>query len=303
MKNERIARVFPRRTVATPSDELAFVDVPPMMGMPEFDEVHVSVAFTYDMPKAEELAYQWESVGVPVKMGGPAYNERGGDFVPGLYLKDGYVITSRGCPNRCWFCSVPKREGYMLRELPIVNGWNILDDNLLACSEQHIRDVFAMLDRQKHRPVFTGGLEAKILKPWHVDLLRGARTERLYMAYDTPDDFEPLVEAGKMLRAGGFTAASHVASAYVLVGYRGDTFEKAEKRLIETIEAGFQPYAMLFRNENGVIDDAWKPFQREWCRPIIVGQKFGEIWNKRREKYHDFIGIAESARRKNQDRC
>ena len=37
----------------------------------------------------------WRQVGVPVKIGGPAYNEHGGDFVPGRYLKKGYVITSR----------------------------------------------------------------------------------------------------------------------------------------------------------------------------------------------------------------
>ena len=77
--------------------------------------------------------------------------------MPGLYLKHGYTITSRGCHNNCWFCSVPKREG-ALRELPINDGWNILDDNLLACSENHIRAVFEMLKRQKHKPEFTGGI-------------------------------------------------------------------------------------------------------------------------------------------------
>src|SRR5665648_1110275 len=69
----KIARVFPRITKATPTDELVFTDCPPMF-MPEIDEVHVSVVFTYDMKHAEWLAMQWRSVGVPVKMGGPAYN-------------------------------------------------------------------------------------------------------------------------------------------------------------------------------------------------------------------------------------
>ena len=49
-----------------------------------------------------------------------------------MYMKPGYVITSRGCPNRCWFCAVPKREGYQLRELPVTDGWIVADDNLLA---------------------------------------------------------------------------------------------------------------------------------------------------------------------------
>lgn len=62
----RIARVFPRRTAATPTDELAFVNCnPPILAMPEVDEVHVSVAFTWDMPRAERLAPEWEMVGLP----------------------------------------------------------------------------------------------------------------------------------------------------------------------------------------------------------------------------------------------
>ena len=69
--------------------------------------------------------------------------------MPGMYLKKGYVITSRGCPNRCWFCSVPRREGGRLRELPITEGNIVLDDNLLACSRQHIEAVFEMLGRQE----------------------------------------------------------------------------------------------------------------------------------------------------------
>ena len=120
----RIARVFPRRTAATPDDMLAFTSTPPKY-VPEIEEAHVSVAFSYDMPKAERLAEAWMRVGVPVRVGGPAFGEPGADFVPSLYLKTGYTISSRGCPNnKCWFCSVPKREGG-LRELPITDGFNV----------------------------------------------------------------------------------------------------------------------------------------------------------------------------------
>ena len=92
-----IARVFPRRTTATPDDALAFTTPPPKQGLPDIDEVHISVAFSYDMEKAERLAEQWAALGVPVKVGGPATGTPGGNFVPGRYLKQGYVITSRGC--------------------------------------------------------------------------------------------------------------------------------------------------------------------------------------------------------------
>lgn len=267
--------MFPRQTKATPDDDLVFFDAPGMF-VPEIDEVHISAAFTYDMENAEWLAKQWSAVGVPVKMGGPAFNQPSGDFVPGRYVKQGYTITSRGCPNKCWFCQVPNREGG-LRELEIKDGWNILDDNLLACSDDHVRKVFQMLSRQKEKPEFTGGLEAKILKPWHAKELKRIKTKRMYFAYDTPDDYEPLLEAGKMLQEAGFTIASHNAHCYVLIGYKGDTFEKAEKRLTDTIKAGFVPYAMLYKDDYGKVDNQWKKYQREWLRPEIVGSKIKEL--------------------------
>jgi len=268
----RIARVFPRRTKATPNDPLAFT-TPPPKELPEADEIHISVAFTYDMEKAEALAEQWMKTGLPVKLGGPAFNQPGGDFVPGLYLKPEYVITSRGCPRHCWFCSVPKREGGKLRELPITEGWNVLDDNLLACSESHIRAVFAMLKQQPKKPVFTGGLEARLLQPWHIELLRSVKAQRMYFAYDTPDDYEPLVDAGKLLRDGGITKASHRAACYVLIGYNGDTMDAADQRLRRTWDAGFVPYAMLYRDKDGIVNPEWNRFQRSWIRPEIVLSK------------------------------
>lgn len=162
----KIARVFPRKTVATPDDELAFVGAPPKILL-DIDVVHISVTFSYDVERAEQLAEVWHKVGIPVKIGGVAMGDKGGIFVPGRYLRKGYVITSRGCPNHCALCTVPAREGD-LRELPITEGHNVCDSNILACSEKHIRGVFAMLKNQPERPIFTGGLEKKLLRSWHV---------------------------------------------------------------------------------------------------------------------------------------
>ena len=274
-----IARVFPRKTAATPDDALAFT-TPPPKELPDIDEVHVSLAFSYDRPKAEQLAKAWRRTGVPVKLGGPAMGEAGGDFTPGMYLKHGYVITSRGCPNEkgCWFCEVPKREG-PLRELPVTSGANLLDDNILACSEEHIKKVFAMLKRQKERPKLTGGLDAARLKAWHVDLIREARVQRMYFACDTPGEYEPLVAAGKLLRGGGISRVSHAAACYVLIGYNGDSFDKAEKRLRDVWAAGFVPFAMLYRNETGATSREWRKFQRAWVRPAIIFSNMREDKN------------------------
>jgi len=163
----RLLRVFPRRTRATPDDELAFVGDPTLFAAG--DRVHVSVAFTEDKPEAERLAASWRHV-APTEVGGVAYGDPGAEFIPGRYIKHGYTFTSRGCPRRCWFCSVWKRDP-VPRLLPIQDGWNILDDNLLACPEPHVRAVFAMLARQRRRVAFTGGLEAVALQDYQVGLL------------------------------------------------------------------------------------------------------------------------------------
>lgn len=269
----RIIRVFPRKTKATPDDDLVRIGKYPDL-FDEADEVHISVSFTWDRIKAEILANAWRRV-APVKIGGPALNEPGGDFVPGMYLKSGYVITSRGCPNRCWFCSVPKREGETVRELPITEGWNVLDDNLLACSDDHIRAVFSMLAKQKEPIEFTGGLEAARLKPWHCEEMKKLRIKQMFFAYDTPDDREPLWRAGGLLRYAGFKVHphSHSLRCFVLCGYPHDNIPSAEGRMKDTMNAGFTPMAMLWKSETGKRDPEWAKFQREWARPAIIYSK------------------------------
>jgi hypothetical protein len=268
----RLIRVFPRRTKASPDDGLAYFGPPDMFA--EADEVHVSVAFTYDKPRAEQLAEQWRHV-APVKVGGVAYGDRGDDFIPGRYIKHGYTFTSRGCPRRCWFCSVWKRDPDV-RLLPIQDGWNILDDNLLACPESHVRAVFAMLAKQKRRVEFTGGLEALSLQDYQVDLLAGLSPKpTMFWAYDPGDAFETLESAATRLLAAGFTRASHRLRCYVLIGFPKDTLAAATERLTAIAGVGFTPMAMLWKPETASQEQympgpEWRGFQRRWVRPAII---------------------------------
>jgi hypothetical protein len=271
-----IARVFPRRTKATPVDDYAFVGEPHLFVPDDITEVHVSVTFTWDLREAERLARIWSRI-APVKIGGPATGMRGETFIPGRHLKPGYVITSRGCDRNCWFCSVGAREG-ALRELPVTSGSNVLDDNLLACSDKHIAAVFEMLGRQKERAVFSGGIEAKRLKPRHVELFKNLRPKRIYFAYDTPDDLPPLEEAVRLFREAEYASRSTL-NCYVLIGYPGDSFEAAESRLGTVVRIGMTPMAMLYRDwirepsEDSEPSEEWKKFSRAWARPAAIFAK------------------------------
>ena len=273
----RILRVFPRRTKATPDDQLAYTGPPDLFaGSLDVDEIHVSVAFTHDKPRAEWLAEAWEKSGIArVKIGGVAYGDRGDEFVPGRYIKRGFTFTSRGCPRRCWFCSVWKRDPEV-RLLPIQPGWNILDDNLLACPEPHVRAVFDMLSRQTRRVEFTGGLKALALQDYQVDLLAQLSPRpSMFWAYDPGDAFETIESAARRLLEAGFTRASHRLRCYVLIGYPKDTVDLATKRLSEMVRIGLTPMAMLWQPEEPSQeryrpDAHWRAFQRLWARPAII---------------------------------
>jgi hypothetical protein len=263
-----IARVFPRPTKATPDDELAFVNTGPNLLTPDLEAVHVSVTFPWDMPRALELAREWEHL-APVTIGGPAAGDAGSDFIPGRFLRRGYVITSRGCPNRCWFCPVWKRDT-SVRELPIAEGWMVQDDNLLACSYQHVCRVIDMLSRQRERVEFTGGIEAARLEAWSAEAIRSVRPKQVFLAYDTPEDWEPLVRAAELFWKVGFTPRAHRIRAYVLCGWPKDTLAAAEHRMVRTVGLGVMPMAMLWRNQSGQTAPAWRKFQRRWARPRII---------------------------------
>lgn len=275
----RLIRVFPRKTKASPDDALAYFGPPDLFA--EADEVHVSVTFTQDKAIAEDLAEKWRSV-APVKIGGVAYGDKSLEFIPGHYIKPGYTITSRGCPRRCWFCGVWKKWPEP-NVLPVYDGWNVLDDNLLACPRDHVEAVFAMLRRVSKetgkRVEFTGGLEALSLQDYQVDLLASLKPRpNMFWAYDPGDEFSTLESASRRLLEAGFTVASHRMRTYVLIGYPQDTFEKAEARLHQMMSIGFTPHAMLWEPETKSAmkhkpPHEWRAFQRRWARPAIIHAK------------------------------
>jgi hypothetical protein len=254
-----IIRVFPRRTSYTPDDDMVFIGRPPLM-RPEAKEVHISCTFTWDKPVVEDLAEDWSNYYSNVTLGGPAYDDEGEFFTPGMYVKKGVVVTSRGCPNKCWYCFVPKREG-ALRLLPVVDGYDIIDNNLLACPEYHITKVLDMLERQGRACRFGGGLEARLLTEEFVWRLSKIGLQQAFFAYDRPGDVEACRQAFAMMREAGFSRQK--ICCYVLVGYRGDTQAEALKRLEWVKTQGATPFAMYYQTKGAV-------FVKQWIRPAAI---------------------------------
>ena len=260
-------RVFPRRTKWTPTDIDARVGYPPLMVFTQWPSdipVKVSATFSWDREEAYRLAKAWGSYFRDVEVGGPAFGDPGGEFTPGRFVKEGVVVTSRGCPKRCEFCLVPQREG-SIRELEIKDGWNIFDNNLLACSREHIEAVFEMLRRQKSAAHFTGGLDKTLLQPWHIDLLKSTRFKRAWFALDSESGFPALERAADLL--SDFSREKKYC--YALVGYEHETPTEAEARLIRIFKLGFMPFSMLYRGplegHKMSPNPEWRALIRKWC--------------------------------------
>ena len=68
----KIARVFPTKNSMLPDDDLSFSyqDDPRDLFFPNYDEVHISCTFTWDIPKAKELVERWSDGIHKVKLGG-----------------------------------------------------------------------------------------------------------------------------------------------------------------------------------------------------------------------------------------
>ena len=249
----------------TPDDDCSFIGMPGFgHPLPGIRMVEISVTFTWDKAYGERLLQEWQQFYPDVRLGGPAYDDPGDSFHPGRFLKQGYVITSRGCCRSCWFCMAARREG-PIRTLPIAEGSDILDNNLLACPRRHIEEVFGML-RSQRMVRFSGGLDCRLFRPWHAEAIRSLSLRNLWFAYDDPSCQKDLERAVVMLGL-----SREKMGCYVLAGYPGDTIEKAEIRVRRIYEIGCMPFAMLYRDEAGSrLDLAWRRWGRQWCRPALI---------------------------------
>jgi len=145
-------------------------------------------------------------------------------FEPLLWHNPAATFTTRGCPNKCGFCAVPKLEPEFkeisdFRPAPV-----ICDNNLLAASLRHLKNVvdrlkiFQMVD-------FNQGLEARRFTPEIADLLGGLKC-KVRFAFDHVNAESQLKTAIDLCRE----RTTKNIGIYVLIGYN-DTPEDALYRL------------------------------------------------------------------------
>lgn len=129
---------------------------------------------------------------------------------PQLDNKTAYGFLTRGCPNKCKWCVVPKKEGavhpYMDVDEIAINGRNnlvLMDNNVLA-SDYGLEQIVKIVDR-KYKVDFNQGLDARLITPEIADLLARVKWSRyIRLGMDSISQIPHVLNARKLLRDRGY---------------------------------------------------------------------------------------------------
>jgi hypothetical protein len=125
----------------------------------------------------------------------------------GIAYSVGYL--TRGCPNRCAWCIVPREEGRIradadLDEFVRHERVVLLDNNVLA--HPHGISQIQKMSAMRLKVDFTQGLDAKLIDRPMAELLAGLRWWKpLKLACDTQAGKQPLQKAVEILRRANVT--------------------------------------------------------------------------------------------------
>ena len=216
--------------------------------------LYISVPFTWLVGEANKIVEKWKG---EVLIGGPGLMTptHCEGFEPMLFHNPCATFTTRGCPNACPFCAVPKLEGDLV-EIPNFRPAPVVcDNNLLAASWKHLNRV---VDKLKIYPFvdFNQGLEARRFTPQVADLL-GKLKCKVRFAFDTWKVESQVADAIELCKR----RTTKDISVYCLIGYK-DTPDDAKARLELIRSWGVYPNAMRYqpldaKERNSDVEEGW----------------------------------------------
>lgn len=205
----------------------------------EYDIVYMAKVFTFTPDYG-----QWITNAQHIRRGGTGYDihstlPEGMEYVtpdysiyPSIDNKTAYGFLTRGCPNKCKWCVVPRKEGnvrpYMDVEQIAVDGRTnliLMDNNILAC-DYGLQQIQKIIDKG-YRVDFNQALDARLITEDIAKLLAKVRwLNQIRFGCDTPHQIGECERAMKMIDSYRDKPASYLM--YTMIG---SDFDEAVSRI------------------------------------------------------------------------
>lgn len=209
-------------------------------------------------------------------------------------------FTSRGCPNKCPYCAVPKIEP----EMKLIPNWRvqfdarkpwicIMDNNITGTPLEHQEELIDFIAKYKKATVLQSGIDCKHVTKEYAELYgRITYTNTgMRMSFDRIEEdgiFQIAVQ--RLLDAG---IPGNEIRPYVLINFR-DTPQQAQYRMKECLRLTTRPYAQQYVP---LMKTSRKPTHigKYWTKRLLV--TFRSYW-QRADLYHQitFEEYAETKR-------
>lgn len=204
----------------------------------------------------------------------PDYSLYGCDYAIGRF--------TRGCPNRCPWCVVPKMDGNEVRHVAdLTDFWQgqkvvrLLDDNIMADADEFIRDCGQLSRAGVH--VIWEALDIRLVTDETARALASVRTEKsINFAWDGHGQDDAIPSGIETLERSGIKPWRLMF--YVLVGFNTDR-EYDLHRIYTLRDMGANPFVMPFDKS-----DRYQKDLARWCNNKFIFKS-----TRRFEDYNDRV--------------
>lgn len=192
-----------------------------------------------------------------------------------------YGFLTRGCPNKCSWCVVPRKEG-MIRpymdcdEIAIEGRTNLvlMDNNILAAGEYAKQQLQKIIDRG-YKVDFNQALDARLVNDEYARLLAAVPWihHRIRFGCDTLRQIQEVERAIDLLTGYGFKGEVFL---YTMIGGKSDFCESYSRVMYwwerhHAIRAshggyGIYPYAQPYRDPDNprAVPPQWQKDMAQW---------------------------------------
>lgn len=238
-------------------------NVSPHIPLEHYDLVYASKVFSFTADIDDEYAVQADELRrggtgycIGVKDGRESFDESKNIPLPdeiehiypdyGLYPQYNFATgyLTRGCPRKCGFCVVGKKEGCRAEQVAELSEFwrgqkmiKLLDPNILACKNHE--QLLIDLANSRARVDFTQGLDIRLMNSDNIRLLNDVRTTIVHFAWDNPKD--DLTEHFKRFAELTKIKAERNKAVYVLTNFNS-TPDEDLYRVYTLRDLGFSSY-------------------------------------------------------------